>query len=517
MPGSVQDANYSWGSKTPDVFGGGMQKFDSYKADYGAYNKSAQNEQYKKKLQEMQNLKGNQKAPTNDQSMVNQWQASQGKAAQGQAVQLGAAQNAQAGQIGKLQGADAANINRSEDQQIRAMQLQQLGNLQNAYAGNGPSLAGGILRQGQEQANKNQMAILASTGGRNAALGGREAAIQAAAGNQQTASNAAQAKIQEQQIAGQQLNDLAQGVRGQDIGVNTAQAGFQQGANLQNAQLASQAQMQQAQMNQQNSQFNTGNQNQFLLQNNANMNQFGMANLSNQQAMNLANLGYQNQAGQFNTGNLNQNMWNNSQIQQTQSGLNNQMTQYLLGAEQQGNQFEQTAEMQYEQDMMKQMQAQNELKQKAYANASQANANTFGSFMGMGGAALGALSDQTEKKSINRGTEKIKRWLDVLNGAVSTSDATEKTLNMDKLEAYDYKYKNPEKPGAGHGNYTSVMAQDLEKSGEVGKSMVKTGPDGKKYVDYGKGFSAMLAAEVVNHKRISKLEKQLQILGGLNG
>ena len=79
---------------------------------------------------------------------------------------------------------------------------------------------------------------------------------------------------------------------------------------------------------------------------------------------------------------------------------------------------------------------------------------------------------------------------------------------LDKLQAYKYEYKNPEKPGAGHGEFVSVMAQDLEKAGPIGKSMVKDMEDGTKMVDYGKGFGAILAAQAHLNKRLDELEKK---------
>lgn len=79
---------------------------------------------------------------------------------------------------------------------------------------------------------------------------------------------------------------------------------------------------------------------------------------------------------------------------------------------------------------------------------------------------------------------------------------------LDKLQAYTYEYKNPEKPGAGEGRFMSVMAQDLEKAGPIGKSMVQDMEDGTKMVDYGKGFGAILAAQAHLNKRLEELEKK---------
>ena len=76
---------------------------------------------------------------------------------------------------------------------------------------------------------------------------------------------------------------------------------------------------------------------------------------------------------------------------------------------------------------------------------------------------------------------------------------------LNKLEAYDYDYKNPED---GEGRQTSVMAQDLEKS-EIGKKAIIDTPEGKR-VDYRKLLPEMLAANVMANKRINALEEALK-------
>lgn len=80
---------------------------------------------------------------------------------------------------------------------------------------------------------------------------------------------------------------------------------------------------------------------------------------------------------------------------------------------------------------------------------------------------------------------------------------------LDALQAYSYEYKNNAKklPTAGEGRHLSVMAQDLEKAGPVGKSMVIDTPNGK-VVDYGKGFGAILAAQTHLNERLKELESK---------
>ena len=80
---------------------------------------------------------------------------------------------------------------------------------------------------------------------------------------------------------------------------------------------------------------------------------------------------------------------------------------------------------------------------------------------------------------------------------------------LDKLQAYSYEYDNAHKgkEGGGEGRFLSVMAQDLEKAGPVGKSMVQDTESGK-VVDYGKGFGAMLANQAHLNARINELESK---------
>lgn len=79
---------------------------------------------------------------------------------------------------------------------------------------------------------------------------------------------------------------------------------------------------------------------------------------------------------------------------------------------------------------------------------------------------------------------------------------------LDKLSAYSYEYKEgmKNKPNAGDGRYLGVMAQELEKAGPVGKSMVQTSPDGMKQVDYGKGMGTILAAQIQLNERLKAIE-----------
>lgn len=77
---------------------------------------------------------------------------------------------------------------------------------------------------------------------------------------------------------------------------------------------------------------------------------------------------------------------------------------------------------------------------------------------------------------------------------------------LDKLHAHEYQYKNPGAPGQAPGTHVSVMAQELEKAGPVGKQMVEDTPNGK-MVNYGRGLAAMLASQADLHHRVKRLEQ----------
>ena len=82
-----------------------------------------------------------------------------------------------------------------------------------------------------------------------------------------------------------------------------------------------------------------------------------------------------------------------------------------------------------------------------------------------------------------------------------------KFLDALKPNSFEYKDKFKKNPMGGEDRYLGVMAQDLEKAGPVGKSMVKDTPMGK-LVDYGKGFGAVLAAQAHLNQRLKALESK---------
>lgn len=99
-----------------------------------------------------------------------------------------------------------------------------------------------------------------------------------------------------------------------------------------------------------------------------------------------------------------------------------------------------------------------------------------------------AMSDEKQKKNIsNASNPEVDDFLDNMGG-------------------HKYEYKNPNMAGADDRTHYSPMAQELEKS-KIGKSMVYTDPNtNTKYVDYARGYGALMAATAELNKRLNKIE-----------
>jgi hypothetical protein len=138
---------------------------------------------------------------------------------------------------------EGAAINTVPQEQFRQGQLGLAQALQMQAMGQGPSLAQGQLRQATDRNIAQAMALGASQRGSNPALAQRQIALGSALANQQAAAQSAQLRMQEQMAARDQLGGVLQSGRGQDIGLATDQAGFNQQAILadQQARLQQQA------------------------------------------------------------------------------------------------------------------------------------------------------------------------------------------------------------------------------------------------------------------------------------
>jgi hypothetical protein len=86
---------------------------------------------------------------------------------------------------------------------------------------------------------------------------------------------------------------------------------------------------------------------------------------------------------------------------------------------------------------------------------------------------------------------------------------------LDALHAHQYRYKEPDLPGAGHGTFVSPMAQEIE-STPLGRPAVSTNPQtGYKQVDYSKLAGTQLAGLAYLNERQNKLEELLRSTGGM--
>jgi hypothetical protein len=178
-------------------------------------------------------------------------------------------ERAQAANIDPAAMANAAYINRDDQAAIRARQLSILKQLEDAANGNAPSVAQLMLRRASDENISQQQGLAASARGPMVGLAAMNAATNIGNLNQKAALDQAILRAQEMSTARGQYGDASSAVRGQDIGLETSQAGFVNATNLANqgaynTRALSQAQLQQqaALANQatgaQSSQFNAG-------------------------------------------------------------------------------------------------------------------------------------------------------------------------------------------------------------------------------------------------------------------
>lgn len=147
------------------------------------------------------------------------------------------AAEAQGRQAQTMQGAQigsAAQIEQTQQAQIRGQQLAAIGQLQQQAAGNGPSAAQAQLKMGADRAMASNLAMAAAGG---TAASARQAAFNNASAVQDMAGQSAALRAQEQQAAMGQLVGATQGARAQDIGLATDQAQLNQQTSLTQASL----------------------------------------------------------------------------------------------------------------------------------------------------------------------------------------------------------------------------------------------------------------------------------------
>lgn len=113
-------------------------------------------------------------------------------------------------------------------------------------------------------------------------------------------------------------------------------------------------------------------------------------------------------------------------------------------------------------------------------------AQNMGIVGNLGAAGVKAASDERVKEHKKKTTDSALKAVDEF---------------LKSVEPYQYEYKNSDDTV-----HNGIMAQDLEKS-SIGKQMVVDTPNGK-VVDYGQGFSAMMASIAELDKKVSKMQKK---------
>jgi hypothetical protein len=236
------------GNGSDSGLGLGQQRFKERPVDKNAFTTTQDGQRLEDQAQAEFNRTGTRMAP------------------QMQSAQVGAAGQTEAARMAANERIQREQLDRSEDRQARQGQQSLVGDLQEAAAGRGPSLAGMQLREAQDRNSKQAMSMAASMRGGNAALAQRNATNAVSQGNQQAARDSAQMKVQEQLAARQQLQGTLDNMRGQDIGVAGNQAQLNMGANQFNSSQTFDRNRSQFDAQNQIALSNTGARNQFQLQ-----------------------------------------------------------------------------------------------------------------------------------------------------------------------------------------------------------------------------------------------------------
>lgn len=189
-------------------------------------------------------------------------------------------------------------------------------------------------------------------------------------------------------------------------------------------------------------------------------------NTQNQNATNLANTQAHNAAQVTNLANKTNVANTNAALQTQQNKQKSDVAQQVFN-----NQIAKAGGQQATANLTSQVQGQN----------SQNQANAQNQTIGTGLTAAAMMSDERQKEDIKE---------------FSPSDF------LDHVTGYKFKYKDPNKYGAG--DHVGVMAQDLEKT-EAGSQLVNDTPEGK-VVDYSKAGPHILASLADINKRLKKME-----------
>jgi hypothetical protein len=144
-----------------------------------------------------------------------------------------------AGQIANTQGPQAGQtqIATGPQDQVRAQQMAFANALQaQANGTGGPTAAQAQLQAGTDASINSALALAHSQRGGNSSVAMKNALMQNGQTMQSASNQATQLRAQEQQAAQMQLGSALSGVRGQDLGLATSQAGLNQQTALANQQ-----------------------------------------------------------------------------------------------------------------------------------------------------------------------------------------------------------------------------------------------------------------------------------------
>lgn len=321
----------------------------------------------------------------------------------------------QASQVGYVPQARRATIQTGLSGQARTGQQALAQGYRDQISGAAPSVAQMQLQQGQESAARNAMAMAASNPNVSPAQAQRLAQQSMEATGLATNQQAAQLRAQETAQAQQALGGLLSGMRGQDIGIETGQAGLTQQSFLASHDQQGQAALANAQMQQQAAMGNQGMTMQQQQQNDA-MVQYYLSQgftedqAAQQAAMQLEQLNSQNYLGH-----------RQLRVQQDINDANIASNEKI---------------------------AQNQMIMQGIAGGASA----------VGGAI--AASDERLKTNIKDADDDVREALDALNP-----------------KSWDYKDAK-HGFGSGKDGYIGFMAQDAEKS-RAGRAMVIETKEGK--------------------------------------
>lgn len=473
--------------------------------------------------------------------------ASVGPMAQAGQTTIAPVARATAATIAPVERIAAARVGGPQDQ-VRARQTDLLRRLEGIESGTGgPTLAELQLKRGLDAAVGDQMGIAAGARGF-----GRLAALKAAGRNtaklqQQTNLDAAMARVKEQDDARRSLLSALDSTRGQDIAVGTTDATLSQDAAKTNAGAANTAGLTgaqlstdvakfnagaentrgltQAQIDAERERFNTGETNKGTLtdagfkQDAAKTNTLvtsdeskAQAGIDSQKALadadaankvNALAATFAQQSGMTQAQLDADTAKFNTEIAQRADFKNVDLTQQAnlanLQAELQQRGLNQAQQLAYLQGAVQsQGQVLDYAKAKMMADAAKTAADRSfwgglaGSLLSAGATALPLLlaSDRRLKTDVSP-MDRRRELLSKMDGGGGKDDLAQL---LDGIKGgYRYKYKDPSAPGQAPGEHFGPMAQDLERAGPIGASLVRDTPNGK-MVDTGRAALVALAA-----------------------